>query len=538
MASINNPLNNQNEDENQQNGAGPQQISNGQQATVGATGAAPAQGTKSGRFTNISNYLRANNNYNASGGGLAGKVAGNIQGQAEQVKNDTNAAQTNFKSQAEQNRVGYDENTVNNAVNNSAEFAKDDNNVNKFQTMLNAKYNGPQQIQDVNALQNKAQGVQDLANQSGSEAGRFGLLKTMFNKPSYTGGQQRLDNLLLQGNQGQLKQLTGTRALGGQAVNAVNNAQQDAIGTAQMAKDEAAATAAKTQEQLNSGISGFDNSLNDRLQKAESDRQNQYAQMLRDADQGKLNGVLGADNLMGRETYGVNLRDYIKNNSLAGTKQGVATDADYARAAALSKLSGGNLQGNSSSILDSYKDPSQAGSFARDTKFDFDPNAVDAAINQNRKSYETALDPINVEMGQASTWLGQNPLDTTYGNFARDYLNEDGTTNQNDWLRRSAEQYGLGDLSGKSNEDVLRAYASLNAGMNSGENDDNTAGQIKQYIDSVDANKNKLARNQDKFAKLKQQFKIGQTIGQAKNPGDAVEHGDGSGVGDAPLILT
>ncbi len=49
-------------------------------------------------------------------------------------------------------------------------------------------------------LQKKVKDLQTTANLAGSEEGRFQLLKDTFKKPSYTTGQQRLDQLILQAN--------------------------------------------------------------------------------------------------------------------------------------------------------------------------------------------------------------------------------------------------------------------------------------------------------------------------------------------------
>jgi hypothetical protein len=63
-------------------------------------------------------------------------------------------------------------------------------------------------IENMTDLNMGAQKVADLAQAAGTEQGRFGLLNQFFGKPTYNTGQQRLDQLLLQGNPAASKELS------------------------------------------------------------------------------------------------------------------------------------------------------------------------------------------------------------------------------------------------------------------------------------------------------------------------------------------
>lgn len=58
--------------------------------------------------------------------------------------------------------------------------------------------------------------IGQLAQQAGTEQGRFGLLNQFYGRPTYNTGQQRLDQLLLQGNAGQAKALQSGAQQAGQ----------------------------------------------------------------------------------------------------------------------------------------------------------------------------------------------------------------------------------------------------------------------------------------------------------------------------------
>lgn len=490
MASILNPLDKE-KDEEQQSGA-PQQVGGAQSATLGAGTGAPAAGTKSGRFTNISNYLQANSGYNKAGGGLAGKIAGNINNQGQAVKQEVGKARDEFNTAAQQNRVGYDEGTVNNALNDSTNFAQNAQNVDKFQQQLNAKYQGPQGIQNAEKVQNNAQNLQNLTNQTTTEGGRFGLLKNMFNKPTYTGGQQKLDNLLLQGNQGQLKNLTGTRQLGNQVVNEVNTTNQKAIEEAQKYKDEAAATSQQTREQFLNSLTGFDTGLNDRANQLNIDRE----QMYQDALKTTGNNIVSEDDLSrfglakGQSLYGANLKDYLMKNNLEANSVNAATSDDYTKAAALRKLAGDTQIEGADKIFDTYAGGyNEANDINKMSAYDLDKNRLQGTLDVNKNQHDSQM--AIYEKSQAEANRALNGDEQGRGGLLR------AQSEVNQKIQNFIDSFKK--MNGQNSIDLgqaARANPELSKLM----------GQQAIYQRQIDFENQKLAQNQTRFNEIKKLF--------------------------------
>lgn len=350
-----------NEDENNQPSVGPTNVSGS--AATSAQGPNPQQSTSSsgqgkgssdnssatssGSFNNLQNYIKANNGYNASGGGLAGQVKQNLQGQGDDIKNKSNTAYNNFNQQANQNRVQEDDNyhtNVDSAMNDSATYAADQNNVNQYQNYYNAKYTGPNGIENGSQLKNNAQNYQQLTDQTKNENGRFNLLNQLYNRPSYNSGQQSLDNLLLQSNPSQLASLQQARSIGGQVNNAVNSQVNNATTEATNYGNEAAKTQADTKNAFNSNLTNQQTALQDRATAMQGQREGERQSAFDSLQNGTVNadllqklGLTGSTNL-----YGVDASQFLNSDVGKVGIGNVATDADNARFQALSKLSGNN----------------------------------------------------------------------------------------------------------------------------------------------------------------------------------------------------
>lgn len=175
-----------------------------------SSGSPSTGSTGSGRFTNLSKYLNANQ---GAGDRLASGISSNLdkQNAGEKRELNTQAGDVRAGIEAAQNKV----NTGNQYVNqvNSANFNAQDvaGDQNKLQDFTNYRTN---QAVDTNTLNNQAntaqttgqnlqaQQQQQLQNAS-TEQGRFNLLKqafgggTVYQNP-YSTGQQKLDQLFLQ----------------------------------------------------------------------------------------------------------------------------------------------------------------------------------------------------------------------------------------------------------------------------------------------------------------------------------------------------
>lgn len=246
--------------------------------------------TSSGSYNNLQKYMDANSGFNAQGGGLAGKIVNNVNDQAQGLQSNLQGAQNAFAQQSQAAAGSFNNpNMVSQALADPNAFVQDPNNVSAFNNIVNAKYTGPNSFQDLSGQQNlsnlQAQGnnLNDTVNQAQSESGRFNLLKQMFGNNNYSAGQQNLDNLLIQGNQGQLKQIQAVRPTAMNATTNLNNANNAAQAQANQYTQQAANVASDTQNQLNQSVidqnTALTNAATAAQAKQQSDLQNLYGSL-------------------------------------------------------------------------------------------------------------------------------------------------------------------------------------------------------------------------------------------------------------------
>jgi hypothetical protein len=162
---------------------------------------------RSGSFTNLNSYLDANKD-NAEG--MGNTVAGNITNQGNTARTGITNTQNDFNSMVDSGSLSNLSSAKDEAssITNKAKVGSvnnqiNDSEVNRFKDISNATYKGPQSLdasskyQDTQSSINKANEYKQSA---GTDEGRFNLLQSMFEKPTYTQGQKKLDNLLLTGN--------------------------------------------------------------------------------------------------------------------------------------------------------------------------------------------------------------------------------------------------------------------------------------------------------------------------------------------------
>lgn len=296
MASLFQPFSTEDDDKNKDgSGSGnsssssqplqPQSISGSSQAsTITANGGAGSgqaqnqnqnaqqQGTSSGNYTNLQKYMTANQGFN-NGQGLGAKVVNNINQAADQTKQQVNAAGNAFQQQAQSqiNTWNSAQPLVQQAVADPSTFVQNNDNVAKVTAARDAQYTGPKSLQDLQGennlanLQMKTQNVNDMANQGQTESGRFNLLRQMFGNQNYSRGQQSLDNLLVQGDKDQLRQMQATRQVAGDTANTLNAAQQQAQKTAADATQQAQQVQTDTRNAFNGAINTLDTSLQSKV---------------------------------------------------------------------------------------------------------------------------------------------------------------------------------------------------------------------------------------------------------------------------------
>lgn len=421
----------------------------GQPISVSGSSAAPSNGpsgapnstatptgTSSGRYTNLSNYLNANKGFNAAGGGLAGQINSNISGQVNQFNQDLNNSQNNFNQAASAGSAQYDPSFVSNFINaagtqpapssqtNSTSTPAASNGINvddlnKFYQMRDATYTGPQSLANQYQLQSQGQNLQSLGNAATTDQGRYSLLNSLYGKGWYTSGAQSLDNLLLQGNPQQAVQMSALKNLTNNAYNQFNNVTGQVGATVANNQNAAANAQTNTRNALGQAITGYDQSITDKLAAAPGLRDSAYKTAQDYLGQGQFSPDLltqiGSSVTPGQYLYGVDPSKYLTETATPTTKQGVESNADVARIQALSQLAGDKLSGPASSALDFYKDQSQAGSY-NPTDYTFDANKFNQAVNTGKQSWQALpttqqfATPFNYGNGQTtstSQYIGQ-----------------------------------------------------------------------------------------------------------------------------------
>lgn len=419
----------------------------------GITGSATNAPTSSGHFTDLNKYLEAN-----KGTDYTSNIAKNIQEQASQLQQGVQQSQQQLESQgnAEVNRLNSavtGQNSLINQITQDPTKATTDQNAAEFQNLLNGNYNQNIGVQNQGALQNQAKDVQNAAAMTGSEAGRFQLLKNTFGNatPQYSQGQQKLDQLLMAGGAGQLQALGGQAgAIAQQSGKSLADLQNEAQhfqstiqGLGKTAQSEAQSTlgALGTGGAAGTGLLGAEqNDLSTRLANLTTQRQSDYQNTLSALQSGKLSNVNAADLLKqgglsnGQMlTYGVDPSAYLTQDKTNLGINNVATAEDAAKLQALSKLAGGDQS------IANYATPSNT---ALNPAFTFNAQQFLGDVAKNQQGFNTAMqNPFpgpNLAGGPISY---QAVLDNMnkLGNYegAQGYL---------DQINAVRNQYGMGKL--------------------------------------------------------------------------------------------
>lgn len=210
----------------------------GQSAVLSTEAPSKMGGAKdSGSFTNLNQYLEANKE---NAGQMGTKIASDITGQGQATRAGIQDTSTEFNQLADQGTLaGLDKapeearNIVQQARTGAKSAQIDQNQMSRFGEIANAQYKGPQDLTGTTKYANTAQQyekAQQAAKNASSDEGRFNLLKDAYARPTYSQGQQNLDNLLLTGNQGAKESIqsaaTGLNDLSGLWSGAQSNAAQ------------------------------------------------------------------------------------------------------------------------------------------------------------------------------------------------------------------------------------------------------------------------------------------------------------------------
>lgn len=339
-------------------------------------------------FTNLSKYLQAN-----QGNPLSSKVASGIAGTTSKTQQDVEQAGQQFqqdvasKSYGNQAQQQERADLINKAKSSTASLPGiSDKDAQRYQEFSGAQYKGPEDLGARGTqLLGEAQAARQLGSAVGTEQGRKDLLQRFVGSNTYTGGQKKLDELLLgKGPQAPLKEAQ-KQSLGVQQ----NTVKQLALNKAlaDQARARTAAFAQETQQKIQNPLSGMENSINLRTAAAQTKSQQDFDKINQALKSGALNPSQALQ-LLGKntgsvQTYGVDPTQFL-TQAQAPNKYAVTSQQEQAQYDALSRLAGAqnSFIPNSQQVgTYDYSKPSYA----------FDKGGFEQAISQQQTAYNEAL---------------------------------------------------------------------------------------------------------------------------------------------------
>lgn len=378
-------------------------------------------------------------------------------------------------------------------------------NIAKFTQLRDASYQGPTQMDQDNVLRNQSQDFSNLANQTGTEGGRYSLLRQIYNNPNstYSQGQQNLDNLLLQSNPQQLAQLQNSKVLAGQIQNQLGNSVNQSKVTAQNAAQQVQTTQDQTRKALNDAILGFDNGMNSKVKEAVAEQAKKYQAQQQALGTGKLTsqeaidfGLIKQYGDTGPSMYTLRPQDYLTMNNnynindpnvINQLKTQVAQGSDYSKLNALKGLEGNLAQGDVSKILDTYNDPTLAGTFQKQTPYSFNTAKWNTDLGNIANEYQGKIAGPNTQIGEASNEL--NSLTKNYNSAAE---------KAKAWYKQNAPYLDpTGKMAGISNDDFINNYGSA---------------EDKNLVTKYNFETGKLSKAKSDLENLKKMYGIGNTL--------------------------
>lgn len=228
-----------------------------------------------------------------------------------------------------------------------------DADIKEFEKARDANYTGPRGLGDVTGditLDRVAGQVGNVASKVGqaqTERGRYSLLRSMFGNGHYSKGQQDLDNLLIQGDKGQMKQLKSLTNQSSQLANQLGMSDQEAQNKGLVYSKEAEGIQNSTRNQLSDAASKIYDDVSSSFGKANSSAREMSDWL--SGGQSRPEALKQLDNITAlgmtsSNLFGVNPSDYI--NVVSPEKMAsVATPEQILRINALKNLTGDVMLG-------------------------------------------------------------------------------------------------------------------------------------------------------------------------------------------------
>ena len=316
----------------------------------------PGEGTSSGSYTNLQDYLSAN-----APSKFGERVAGKVGGYIDQAADTQQEVGQEFRQNVDENRVRVDDSLFSSVLEDPTSVYGDEAQRQSFIQRRDAEYGGPSNLTDREDLFSKGYGAtndaMDFARSTEDESGRKSLLDSLYGsgrgRYDYTSGQKSLDNLLIQNDPGSRGAFEDVRSRGDQLASDYEALEAALSEYATGAKQETQDTRSQARGLLgiddagNYAGSGAIGNLYGSLQGRVGERTSERDRILEDLTQayaqrnsGSLPG--GYENL-GLGSYGP-LYNLDVSQFLEGANDlnpnTVASPEEYARMAALTGLAG------------------------------------------------------------------------------------------------------------------------------------------------------------------------------------------------------
>jgi hypothetical protein len=383
---------------------------------VGATGSQPVNQSSqpnqprqrsgsSGQFTNLQKYISANEGQN-----LGQKVSGKVGEEVSGAKAAQDSAQADFSSRVADNTVNYDQQLASRAKTDAVGVRDDAGQKAAFQRMAGGQYQGPNQLSDLSeqylGAQSKTQAAQQASGLGTTEQGQRSLLERYYNRPTYSGGEKNLDQLLVKGDRAGQQQLLAQQQEGAQLSNRFQNIQDLLANQAQQARQTSQETAQRLQNEF-LGDQGYLPQQLAQLQQRASDLDQQTKSNIANLG-ARLRSGEGPQALRGRRMLDIDPAQFISQTG-SPTASSAATQQEAANYQALNDL----LNRVNTDI-----DVGQAGTFNPNSAYNLDLNRLLGALDTRQAQVIDRKNEIGSEISNL-----RNRAKSGSGTF--DYKTED-----------------------------------------------------------------------------------------------------------------
>lgn len=345
-------------------------------------------------YTNIQRILQANKSNQ-----LGSTVAQGVQQAGQAARGSINQAGQAFATEVDKERARQDQEKqrAQRVIGDVTKATDDD--VASFEAIRSGQSKGPTGVSNAEELRSKAGEAESLGQAAGSEAGRFGLLQRYVGGgKQYTGGQQRMDALLLGQTGGQQLRQARKSTLGLGDQQATQEMASKEVG--KTLQNKAQNLKEETVSGLGRAVTDYDAAMQAQLDNKIAGRQSLINSITGTGLQGPveldektlkdLSDATGGYLTEGKSLMNVDLSPFIKANLLNASKQGAQNTDDLKRAQMIAKLSGEDLGKVEKGLLQSYvANPELAGTFDSSKAFDAsNVGQLDTAIQNSKRQYD------------------------------------------------------------------------------------------------------------------------------------------------------